>query len=105
MAALSKSGRGERAAFAGHPRVRKRPGGAGLGGLREQRCLAVRGRWPAAPAAPARAESLQPPPGACRLLAAAGAERAPEEGPAEGLGLGARSFSLAASVPASTSDV
>lgn len=106
MAALSKSGRGQRAAFAGHPWVR--------GSGREARGWAVcgdpavRGRWPAAPSAPARAvspPSLLRAPGACSLLAATGAERAPEEGPADGMGLGARSFSPAASAPADRSDV
>lgn len=108
MAALSKSGRGQRAAFSGHPWVR--------GSGREARGWAVCGDPAAPPCAgggrllPQRQPGPCPPsllraPGACSLLAATGAERAPEEGPADGMGLGARSFSPAASAPADRSDV
>lgn len=85
--------------------ARKRPGGAGLGGLRgPRRAREVAGC--SLSASPGRAPpSLLRAPGACSLLAATGAERAPEEGPADGMGLGARSFSPAASAPADRSDV
>lgn len=72
MAALSKSGRGQRAAFAGHPWVR--------GSGREARGWAVcgdpavRGRWPAAPSAPARAV---PPPASSVLRVPVASSRPP----------------------------